>query len=100
MSKPKVDKKVDVPKEILMELMTPSEIRMLQNRWQIVQLLEEGLSIRSIANEVQVGTDTVVRVARMIEKEGLRKVVNKVNGDKVPFKTSTPWIFGSDRNSK
>ncbi len=100
MSKPKEDKKVDVPREILLELLTPSEIRMLKNRWQIVQLLEEGLSIRSIASDVGVGTDTVVRVARMIEKEGLRKVVNKVNGAKIPFKTNTPWIFGSDRNSK
>ncbi len=94
MSKPKIDKKLSVPNEVLLELLTPSEIRMLKNRWHIVQLLEEGLSIRNIAEEVKVGTDTVVRVARMIEKEGLRKVVNQVKKDKIPFKTNTPWIFG------
>lgn len=94
MSKPKIDKKVKVPDHAILELLTPSEVRMLKNRWQIINLLKEGLSIRSIAKEAKVGTDTVVRVARMFEKGNLEKVLNK--GSKNKFKTNTPWIFGKN----
>lgn len=91
MSKPKLDKNVNVPENILKKLLTPSEARMLKNRYLIVNLLEEGLAIRKIAEQVKVGTDTVVRVARMLEKGDIRKVINK---QMIPFKTKTPWIFG------
>lgn len=83
MSKPKVDKNIQIPESILKNLLTSSEWRMLKNRYQIMNLLEEGLSIRKIAEKVKVGTDTVVRVARMVEKLPHPKI-----------KTSTPWIFG------
>lgn len=93
MAKPKVDKKIDIPERILKELLTPSELRMLKNRWQIIQLLEDGLSIRKVAEKVRVGTDTVVRVARMMEKGDLRKMIDSQKSTR-KFKTSTPWIFG------
>lgn len=92
MSKPKTAKNVDIPSEILRRLLTPSELRMLRNRWQIINLLEEGLSIRNIAKQVKVGTDTVVRVARMSEGQNLRKAVDSIK--KTGIKTQTPWIFG------
>lgn len=90
MPKPKIEKKIQVPNEVILELLTPSEIRMLKNRWQIVNFLKDGLSIRSIAKEVKVGTDTVVRVAKMTGRKDLRVHLKK----ELPFKTSTPWIFG------
>ena len=89
MAKPKLEKNVKVPTELLEHLLTPSEIRMLKNRWQIILALEDGLSIRSIAEEVGVGTDTVVRVARMSERKDLRKFLKKET-----ISTKTPWIFG------
>ena len=61
---------------------------MLKNRYQIINLLNEGLSIRQIAKKVRVGTDTVVRVIRLVEKNTLLKKTE------TKFKTSTPWIFG------
>lgn len=95
MSKPKSKPKdkLDIPSSVVTELLTSSEIRMLKNRWQMIKLLEEGLSIRQVAKEVKVGTDTVVRVARMMEKTNLRKLLDEVLG-KDKFKTNTPWIFG------
>lgn len=84
MSKPKKENNIQIPDQILKQLLTSSEIRMLKNRFQIVNLLEEGLSIRNIAKQVKVGTDTVVRVSRCFKKSSVHKV----------FKTSTPWIFG------
>lgn len=91
MSKPNIDKNIQIPDQILRQLLTSSEWRMLKNRFQIVNLLEDGLSIRNIAKQVRVGTDTVMRVARMLEKGNLRKTFK--NGSK-KFKTNTPWIFG------
>ncbi len=94
MAKPLKDKKILVPDNILAELLTPSEMRMLKNRWQIIQYLEDGLSIRKVAEQVKVGTDTVVRVARMLEKSNLRKLLD---GKKVgQIKSQTPWIFGKN----
>lgn len=84
MSKSRKEKNIQIPREIIKELLTPSEIRMLKNRWQIMNLLQEGLSIRKIAERIKVGTDTVVRVARMIEIHPKTKKI----------KTQTPWIFG------
>ena len=89
MSKPIEDKNVSVPDSVLRDLLTPSEIRMLKNRWQIIQLLQLGKTIRSIADEVGVGTDTVVRVARMMEQKDF--------GDRFKKDLNTknlPWVFG------
>lgn len=91
MAKPRLEKNIKIPNEIVWELLTPSEIRMLKNRFQIINLLEDGFSIRNIAKQVKVGTDTVVRVSRMLERNNLRKLLNKPARK---FKTNTPWIFG------
>lgn len=91
MAKPNLDKNIKVPVGILEHLLTSSEVRMLKNRWQIINLLENGLSIRKIAKEVKVGTDTVVRVARMVERKEIRKFLD----DNIKLvETKTPWIFG------
>ncbi|MCL5784968.1 MAG: trp operon repressor [Patescibacteria group bacterium] len=95
MSKPKTERLVNVPDELLRELLTDSEWRMVKQRLLILNLLEEGLSIRRIAEEANVGTDTVVRVARMAEKKNLRKILNKKNTNSAP----TPWVFGKTEKS-
>ena len=89
MSKPKKSSNSQIPSEMLKELLTPSEFRMLKNRWQIVNLLKTGLSIRKIAASVKVGTDTVVRTIRMVEKNN---ILNKNKTKQI--KSTTPWIFG------
>lgn len=94
MSKPKKDKDIQIPDNILKGLLTSSETRMLKNRFSIVKLLKDGLSIRDIAKKVKVGTDTVVRVARMIEKSGLRKSLEGEKRITRKIKSNTPWIFG------
>ena len=84
MSKPKADRNIKIPQEVLRKLLTASETRMLNNRYKIMNLLNEDLSIRKIAERLKVGTDTVSRVARMIEKFPKVKRI----------KSKTPWIFG------
>lgn len=94
MSKPKIDKKINIPDQLLKQLLTASELRMLKNRFLIVKGLEEGLTIRKIAEKIKVGTDTVVRVSKMLESGDLQTKLSKVS--KLPFKTKTPWIFGKN----
>ena len=95
MTKPVKDKSVSIPNEILKDLLTSSEIRMLKNRWQIINLLENGLSIRKIASLVKVGTDTVVRTIRMVEKNNILSSLKK---ETKKIKSSTPWIFGKSND--
>lgn len=97
MGKPKRDKNIEIPDYILKYILTPSELRMLKNRWQIIECLEEGLSIRKTAERVKVGTDTIVRVARMIEKSSMRKILDKEMVQTRQFKSRTPWIFGKNK---
>ncbi len=90
MSKPRQDSNIQIPADILKNLLTASEWRMLKNRWQIINLLDDGLSIRKIAVRVKVGTDTVVRTIRMVEKNN---ILSKSTKHK-KIKSQTPWIFG------
>ncbi len=95
-SKPSTDHSVTVPIEILKELLTPSEWRMVKARFYIMDLLSEGSSIRSIAERAQVGTDTVVRSARKLEDSSkLREFFKKEN-----MGSSSKWIFGSVKNEE
>lgn len=93
MSKPVKNSAVNIPDHLLKDLLTTSEIRMLKNRFQIINLLDEGLSIRKIAEKVRVGTDTVVRIIRMADKNGLKSKLKKKE-----IKSSTPWIFGKSND--
>lgn len=89
-SKPNQDINISIPKELIQDLLTPSESRMLKQRFQIIHLLHQGLSIRAIASRVNVGTDTVVRTARKLEESV--NIKNYLKGSKqLP---SSKWIFG------
>lgn len=92
MSKPILERNIKIPNEILSELLTPSELRMIKNRWQILNLLEDGLSVRQVASQVKVGTDTVMRISRMMDKSSLQKTYVQFN--KKNIKSMNPWIFG------
>lgn len=94
MSKPAEVKDILIPDHILRQLLTPSELRMLKNRWRIVNHLEQGSPIRKIAEDVKVGTDTVVRVSKMMQSGELQKILDTEKRGVKKIKTSTPWIFG------
>lgn len=85
-----------IPDSVLPKLLTASEIRMLKNRWKIIGLLEKGLSIRRIASEVKVGTDTVVRTIRMVEKNNVLQKISRQDSKNI-IKSSTSWIFGKNQ---
>lgn len=87
MSKPKIDQSLDVPADLVKKLLTDSEWRMVKQRYLIISLLEDGLTIREVAKRAKVGTDTVVRVSKIARQKDISLYGKRT-------KTSTPWVFG------
>ena len=50
--------------EFLQDLLTPKEYETLALRWQIVQLLAQGLTQREITQKLKIGIATVTRGSR------------------------------------
>ena len=55
---------VDECRNFLKDLCTPAELQALVDRWQVVELLEQGLPYRRIHEMTGVSVTTVGRVAR------------------------------------
>lgn len=62
-------------REFLFDLLSPAEYKDLAVRWQIVKMLEDGITQRDIAEKLKVSVATVNRGAReMLNKKGGFKV--------------------------
>ncbi len=89
MPKPKLEKEINVPEDLIKELLTESEWRMVKQRLEIITLLQKGLSIRQIAKRIKVGTDTVVRISKKLQSSPiLKKSFSK------PQTVPTTWVIG------
>lgn len=93
MSKPQDDKNVNIPPDLLADLLTESEVRMVKQRLMILRLLSGGHTVRSIAEQVGVGTDTVIRMARKIENNPALKIAFEKHLSP-QSKSSSKWVFG------
>lgn len=91
MSKPDQDIDINIPPELLKELLTQSEIRMVKQRLLILNLVKEGLSVREIAKKVHVGTDTVVRMSKKFRSSPNLREISRKEFDN---KSSSKWVFG------
>lgn len=91
MSKPKNNLKDDVPENLIKDLLTESELRMVGQRFQIIQLLERSLSIRAVAQRVKVGTDTVLRMSVKLKSS---KNLQKYFDQKLDNPSVSKWVFG------
>lgn len=111
----KSSQSADEVKNLLKDLLTSAEIRMINNRWHIARLLDSGLSVREVATQAKVGTDTVERVSHKIQEGsgGLQKAIEatrepwqekiaaKDKKDKkksIVVKGIDRWVFGSFKN--
>jgi len=62
--------------KFLRDLCTLEELEEISSRWQVVLLLEKGISYRDIAKKTGVSTTTVTRIAHWLNHgEGGYKVV-------------------------
>jgi len=59
---------VDECERFFRDLCTLSELRAMTERWQVVRLLEEGHSYRTISEQTGVSTATVTRVAHWLRQ--------------------------------
>lgn len=96
-------------KNFLKDLLTPSEMRMISRRWHIASLLNEGKSVRQIAAEAKVGTDTVMRVWQQIKRGtgGLKKALSFLPRKEKPKPRRTlrkvvvggvsRWVWGGEK---
>ncbi len=57
---------VDEYRAFLRDLCTPAELQALVDRWQVVELLEQGLPYRRIHDLTGVSVTTIGRVARFL----------------------------------
>jgi TrpR-related protein YerC/YecD len=68
--------------DFLKDLCTPSELKALEERWSVAQLLyEDTLSYRDIATKLETSTTTVTRVARFLSNEpyqGYKKILKRI----------------------
>ncbi len=74
----------DELKLFLEDLLTPSEVKAISERWTVVLKLEEGSSYRRIYEETGVSTATVTRVARALSSGagGYRKALERMGKSK------------------
>ena len=72
----------DEVNDFLKDLCTPSELKALEERWSVAQLLyEDTLSYRDIATKLETSTTTVTRVARFLSSEpyqGYKKILKRI----------------------
>lgn len=59
-------KSTDEAAQFFRDLLTIAELKEFANRWQVVQLLYEGLTYESIAKRLMISTATVTRVAHWL----------------------------------
>ena len=68
--------------DFLKDLCTPAELKALEERWSVAQLLyKDTLSYRDIATRLETSTTTVTRVARFLSNEpyqGYKKILKRI----------------------
>ncbi|WP_424244526.1 TrpR-related protein YerC/YecD [Elusimicrobium posterum] len=65
----------------LKDLCTPSELRDLNERWQVAQMLSDGNSYRQINENTGISTTTIGRVSRFLNDEdykGYKLILERV----------------------
>ena len=66
----------------LEDLCTPAELEALVGRWEVAQLVDEGVPYRQIQRVTRVSTATITRVARALVHGvgGYRKIIDRIRG--------------------
>ncbi|TAH36219.1 MAG: transcriptional regulator [Alphaproteobacteria bacterium] len=70
-------------RDFMRDLCTPGEIKDMEERWQIAQILNQGeMSYREIQKKIGASVTTVGRVARFLKDEpyqGYRTILNRLS---------------------
>ena len=73
-------------RNFFLDLCTPAELQALVDRWQVVELLEQGLTYRKIHDLTGVSVTTIGRVARFLTDGfgGYRTVIDRTTSQDSP----------------
>lgn len=84
---------VDECRNLLRDLCTPAELQALVDRWQAVELLEQGLPYRKIHDQTGVSVTTIGRVARFLSDGfgGYVTAIKRLKKRKQSRKTAQPY---------
>ena len=64
--------------QFLKDLLTPNELKSIQERWRVAQLLMQKVPYRTISEKTGVSTATITRVARYLgEGKGYQTMLNR-----------------------
>jgi len=71
----------DEARDFFYDLCTPAEREGLVDRWRVAQMLVKKVPYRKIAEETQVSTATIVRVARFLNNgfDGYKTIMNRLD---------------------
>jgi len=72
-------KSCDEARRFFYDLCTPAELEGLVDRWRVAQLLVQNVPYRKIAEETNVSTATIVRVARFLHNgfDGYKTIMQR-----------------------
>ena len=70
--------------EFLESILTPAELVAISSRWEIVKMLDKGVSQRKIAKELHLSLCKITRGSKELKRENspMKKMINKVDIDK------------------
>lgn len=64
--------------QFLNDILTPNELKSIQERWRVAQLLMQKVSYRAISEKTGVSTATITRVARFLgEGKGYQTLLSR-----------------------
>ena len=77
---------VEECRNFFLDLCTPAELQALVDRWQVVELLEQGLTYRKIHDLTGVSVTTIGRVARFLTDGfgGYRTAIDRTSSHQSP----------------
>ncbi len=67
--------------DFFLGILTKTELENIDSRWEILKLLDRGVSQRQIASDLHLSLCKITRGARVLHKENpaLKKLVHKIN---------------------
>jgi TrpR family trp operon transcriptional repressor len=70
--------------EFLESILTPAELEAISSRWEIVKMLDKGVSQRKIAKKLHLSLCKITRGSKELKKANspMKKMINKIDLDK------------------
>ena len=70
--------------EFLESILTPAELVTISSRWEIVKMLDKGVSQRKIAKELHLSLCKITRGSKELKKDNspIKKMISKIDIDK------------------